>query len=597
MPTTSEAQHRAMEAAVHGKSTLGIPEKVGKEFVAADSEQNSPDGAGIALLSAGRVLLLKRGNGGDYPGHWCFPGGHVHIDEPFEDAARRETLEETGFAVIGAIRQIATSSAGETIFTTYARNVSPFEPILSDEHTEAKWAKPDELPEPMHPGALLTLQSGALDRIDPAKLNELEIARLMAAGELDSPQRVFNMSLFAIRITGTGTAYRSRDKQFTFRPPEHYLNDEFLARCNGLPVIYEHPEKATLDSEEYADRSIGSILLPYIQGDEVWGIAKVFDDNAVEEMSDPDKKMSTSPTVWFRNLEDNVIIELDNGKPILIEGIPSILDHVAICPYGVWDKGGEPTGVLNNSLGVADMAMTEDEMKSKMDAFEAKAKADAAEYEKKIADMQAKMDAMMPPVAAAADSEEEKKAKADAEAKAKADAEEAEAKKKADAEEEEKKAKADAAVRALTQEVATMRASLNLTDADRAKIADAQMKGDSLARAFGDSAPAPTLGESCLAYRRRLVGKFKEHSPAWKSVDMAAISDAALDVVEQQVFADAQAASRNPATVTGGLREIKRTGPGGHQISDFVGSISEFTRMHKPPVRGFGAIRKGVVQN
>ena len=123
------------------------------------------------------------------------------------------------------------------------------------------------------------------------------------------------------------------------------------------------------------------------------------------------------------------------------------------------------------------------------------------------------------------------------------------------------------------------------------------MKADSVARAFGDSAPHPTLGESCTAYRRRLVGKFKEHSPAWKSIDMAAISDAALDVVEQQVFADAQAASRNPATVTGGLREIKRTGPGGHQISEFVGSISEFTRMHKPPVRGFGAIRKDVVQN
>ena len=143
-----------------------------------------------------------------------------------------------------------------------------------------------------------------------------------------------------------------------------------------------------------------------------------------------------------------------------------------------------------------------------------------------------------------------------------------------------------------------MRASLSLSDADRAKIADAQMKADSVARAFGDSAPHPTLGESCLAYRRRLVGKFKEHSPAWKSIDLAAISDSALDVVEQQVFADAQAAARNPATVTGDtLREIKSTGPGGHQISTFIGPNSAFTRMHKPPVRGFGAIRKGVVQN
>ena len=36
--SVSQAQHNAMEAAAQGKSTLGIPEKVGKEFVAKDAE-------------------------------------------------------------------------------------------------------------------------------------------------------------------------------------------------------------------------------------------------------------------------------------------------------------------------------------------------------------------------------------------------------------------------------------------------------------------------------------------------------------------------------------------------------------------------------
>lgn len=36
--SVSEAQHRAMEAAAHGESTLGIPKKVGKEFVRKDAE-------------------------------------------------------------------------------------------------------------------------------------------------------------------------------------------------------------------------------------------------------------------------------------------------------------------------------------------------------------------------------------------------------------------------------------------------------------------------------------------------------------------------------------------------------------------------------
>jgi hypothetical protein len=39
MPSTSEAQRRAMEAAAAGKSTLGIPKKVGQHFRAADRKR------------------------------------------------------------------------------------------------------------------------------------------------------------------------------------------------------------------------------------------------------------------------------------------------------------------------------------------------------------------------------------------------------------------------------------------------------------------------------------------------------------------------------------------------------------------------------
>lgn len=35
MPAKSQAQYRAMQAAAHGNSTLGIPEKVGKDFAEA----------------------------------------------------------------------------------------------------------------------------------------------------------------------------------------------------------------------------------------------------------------------------------------------------------------------------------------------------------------------------------------------------------------------------------------------------------------------------------------------------------------------------------------------------------------------------------
>jgi len=42
MPPKSEAQRKAMYAAAKGKSTLGIPKKVAREFVAADKGGKLP---------------------------------------------------------------------------------------------------------------------------------------------------------------------------------------------------------------------------------------------------------------------------------------------------------------------------------------------------------------------------------------------------------------------------------------------------------------------------------------------------------------------------------------------------------------------------
>jgi hypothetical protein len=49
MPSTSKSQFRAMQAAKAGKSTLGIPKKVGKEFVAADKGKSKADLAKLPL--------------------------------------------------------------------------------------------------------------------------------------------------------------------------------------------------------------------------------------------------------------------------------------------------------------------------------------------------------------------------------------------------------------------------------------------------------------------------------------------------------------------------------------------------------------------
>jgi hypothetical protein len=39
MPSVSEPQRRAMQAAAHGRGTLGIPKTVAKHYVAADKRK------------------------------------------------------------------------------------------------------------------------------------------------------------------------------------------------------------------------------------------------------------------------------------------------------------------------------------------------------------------------------------------------------------------------------------------------------------------------------------------------------------------------------------------------------------------------------
>jgi len=213
----------------------------------------------------------------------------------------------------------------------------------------------------IHPGCAIALQK--------INWNELDVARAIRDGALASPQQYENMWLFALRITGTGVAYRTKHKEFVFRKPEIYLTPDFLARCNGLPVIVEHPKKATLDSQEYADRNIGSIMLPYIKGDEVWGIARIYDAGAAAMMQL--NTASTSPAVVLRKGE-SLKVGLEDGKALLFEGELLLLDHVAICPVGVWDKGEDPAGVPVEAIGDAQMSTkadaTEDKKEEKKDA-------------------------------------------------------------------------------------------------------------------------------------------------------------------------------------------------------------------------------------
>lgn len=292
--------------------------------------------AGILCIATnGHVLLLKRTDGQG----WAFPGGGLEDEESAEDAARREFGEETGAKVKGDLKLWTRSILGECDFSTFLYRCEEFTPVLNEEHSAFQWtalefALGSSL---LHPGVGISLRRFGMD--------ELAIAKAIRDGELTSPQRYGNLLLIAIRITGTGVSYRLAHDEFVWRDPAIYRTAEFLERCNGLPVILDHPEDVPmLNTEEFHDRMVGTVFLPYFKGnDEVWSIAKVFDMRVADVLEN--EQMSTSPAVVFMGVEPGSVHKMKDDNTLLIEGKPSLLDHVALCSLGVWDKGGPPTGV------------------------------------------------------------------------------------------------------------------------------------------------------------------------------------------------------------------------------------------------------------
>ncbi|MCK6926202.1 NUDIX hydrolase [Enterobacter roggenkampii] len=512
-------------------------------------------GSGIMFRQGKFVFLIQRSDDGT----WCQPGGTVEPGELAIDAARREVLEEVGYQYDGPLTP---HSVYGDYLTFRAEVPERFEAKLNDESLAAGWFHIDDLPKPLHqPFAEMLAQQA---------LNETEVAALIADGTLSSPQFFINMWMFAIRVTGTGVTWRSADQQMAFRNPDDYLTPEFLQRVAGVPLIWLHPEKNKLDSDEFAKRVIGTLTNSWVADNgEVWAIARVYDAEAAEIMAT--RQLSTSPTVTYSEAQDS-IIKID-GQPLLVEGSPVLLDHVAICEQGVWDKLLAPTGVKSDSIPNEAEKMDEEKF---VELFNKCMDARMAKADSEEADRKAKADAEEAAKKEKADAEakeaEEAKAKADAEEKAAKEKADAEAKEKADAEEAERMAK-EKADSELRQQIADLRSRIptELSDEERNEVADAQVKADSVFSCFGKRAPVPLSGEKPLAYRRRMMIQLQEHSPDFKSVDLSSIADSALlSVAEKTIYADAQK-SASLSVGPGMLREIKRADATGRQISTFEG--------------------------
>lgn len=177
-----------MFAAREGRSTLGIPKSVGEEFVgkAKDAIGNSRTAAGVMHVDPeGRVLLIRRrADDQNFAGHWDLPGGRADAaDRSPKHTAARESAEETGI-LPDAKRMKSFSRRTTPRGLTYHAFVHPvdeaIEPKLSDEHDAHVWAHLDELPHPVHPGLVRSLQERTGMSEDLARSDWDELRRIFA---------------------------------------------------------------------------------------------------------------------------------------------------------------------------------------------------------------------------------------------------------------------------------------------------------------------------------------------------------------------------------------------------------------------------------
>ena len=101
------------------------------------------------IANRGRVLVLRRAPGMPYrPGSWDLPGGHLALNESFEDCLQREVREETRLTVaIDHMLGMNSMLSEPYLQAIYACRLTVFQKIMlrAGEHDEHRWATPAEL--------------------------------------------------------------------------------------------------------------------------------------------------------------------------------------------------------------------------------------------------------------------------------------------------------------------------------------------------------------------------------------------------------------------------------------------------------------------
>ncbi|MEV4280954.1 nucleotide triphosphate diphosphatase NUDT15 [Actinoplanes xinjiangensis] len=117
-------------------------------------------GVGMLLLRPDDTVLLGRRVKHGEPVTWCLPGGHLEAGETFEQAAERETAEESGLTTANARAfglALHLTGSGLVAGVVAAATGGTPEPLEPHVFERWEWHSLHHLPEPLFPASAVLL--------------------------------------------------------------------------------------------------------------------------------------------------------------------------------------------------------------------------------------------------------------------------------------------------------------------------------------------------------------------------------------------------------------------------------------------------------
>lgn len=189
--------------------------------------------AGVVFHANGNILMLQRPCG-----EWGFPAGSVEPNETSEQAARRETMEETGYVHSGDLTSVGIFDG---FFQAYFADVEQFEVAINEEHIGQGWFAIDALPTPLH-GCSGNVLACVFNAIAGDKSDSARMADINGYFEVrDNPVSKVGVFPYLGRSIPQ-EAERGNGKKFfnVYRPAEELADPATIASLRLKPWIIDH---------------------------------------------------------------------------------------------------------------------------------------------------------------------------------------------------------------------------------------------------------------------------------------------------------------------------------------------------------------------